>query len=110
MKALIERLLFLARADQKRQVLNKERIDFQALVADVSKKAELVAGDHTLALEANDPGSVYADEVTMRQMLRIFIENAIKYTPAGGKITLSSRRDGNAPMARRLHEVHGIGG
>lgn len=96
MKALIERLLFLARADQKRQVLNKERIDFQALVADVSKKAELVAGDHTLALEANDPGSVYADEVTMRQMLRIFIENAIKYTPAGGKITLSSRRDGNA--------------
>ena len=96
MKALIERLLFLARADQKRQVLNKERIDFQALVADVAKKAELVAGDHTLALEANEPGPVYADEVTMRQMLRIFIENAIKYTPAGGKITLSSRRDGNA--------------
>ncbi|MBR5163429.1 MAG: HAMP domain-containing protein, partial [Schwartzia sp.] len=46
MKALIERLLFLARADQKRQVLNKEKIDFQALVSDVAKKAELVAGDH----------------------------------------------------------------
>ncbi len=96
MKALIERLLFLARADQKRQVLNKERIDFQALVADVAKKAELVAGDHTLTLEANDPGTVCGDAVTMRQMLRVFIENAFKYTPAGGTITIASRREGDA--------------
>ena len=96
MKALIERLLFLARADQKRQVLNKEKMDFQALVADVAKKAELVAGDHTLTLEANEPGLVYADEVTMRQMLRVFIENAFKYTPAGGTITIASRREGGA--------------
>ena len=62
----------------------------------MAKKADLVKGDHELTLEANDPGTVFADEVTMRQMLRIFIENAFKYTPAGGKITLSSRREGNA--------------
>ena len=96
MKALIERLLFLARADQKRQVLKKETIDFQELLADVAKKADLVKGDHALMLEANEPGTIFADEVIMRQMLRIFIENAFKYTPAGGTITLSSRRDGNA--------------
>ena len=96
MKALIERLLFLARADQKRQVLKKERIDFQALVADVAKKADLVKGDHTLILEANERGTVFADAVTMRQMLRVFIENAFKYTPAGGTITISSRREGDA--------------
>ena len=96
MKALIERLLFLARADQKRQVLKKEPIDFQQLLADVAKKADLVKGDHALVLEANEKGTIFADPVIMRQMLRIFIENAFKYTPAGGTITLSSRRDGNA--------------
>ena len=32
----------------------------------------------------------------MRQMLRIFIENAFKYTPAGGAITIASRRAGGA--------------
>ena len=96
MKALIERLLFLARADQKRQVLKKETIDFQELLADVAKKADLVKGDHALVLEANEPGVIFADELIMRQMLRIFIENAFKYTPAGGTITLSSRRAGNA--------------
>ena len=96
MKALIERLLFLARADQKRQVMKKEPLDFQELLADVAKKADLVKGDHALVLEANEPGVIFADEVIMRQMLRIFIENAFKYTPAGGTITLSSRRAGNA--------------
>ena len=95
MKALIERLLFLARADQKRQALKKETIDFQALFADVAKKADLVKGDHTLAIEANESGAVFVDPVVMRQMLRIFIENAFKYTPAGGTITLSSRREAN---------------
>ncbi|MBR1552395.1 MAG: HAMP domain-containing protein [Schwartzia sp.] len=96
MKALIERLLFLARADQKRQVLKKERVDFEELLADVAKKADLVKGDHTLHLEANEPGTVFADPVVMRQMLRIFIENAFKYTPGGGTIILSSRHAGDA--------------
>ncbi len=96
MKALIERLLFLARADQKRQALKKEPLDFRALVADVARKAELMAGDHTLTLEANEPGTVFADAVLMRQMLRVFVENAFKYTPAGGSVTIASRRAGDA--------------
>ena len=28
----------------------------------------------------------------MRQMMRIFLENAVKYTPEGGHITVASRR------------------
>lgn len=96
MKALIERLLFLARADQKRQALKKEPVDFSALLADVVKKAELAADGHTLTLAANEPGIVRADAVLLRQMLRVFIENALKYTPAGGAVTLSSRRAGGA--------------
>ena len=108
MKALIERLLFLARADQKRQVLNKEPIDFQALVADVAKKADLVKGNHRLTLEANEPGTVFADEVTMRQMLRVFIENAFKYTPAGGAVAISSRREGQNRLCVEVRDT-GVG-
>ena len=96
MKALIERLLFLARADQKRQALKREPLDFRALVGDVAKKATLMAGDHMLTLEANEEGTVFADEVLMRQMLRVFVENAFKYTPAGGSVTIASRRAGDA--------------
>ena len=31
----------------------------------------------------------------IRQLLRIFLENAVKYTPAGGKITVSSEKAGD---------------
>ena len=93
MQQLIEKLLFLARADQKRQALHKELFDLSELVADVMKKLKLVAKDHQVELLRNDSGSIYADQVIMRQMLRIFLENSQKYTPKGGRIYASSVRE-----------------
>ncbi|MBR2214256.1 MAG: HAMP domain-containing protein [Selenomonadaceae bacterium] len=92
MQELIERLLFLARADQKRQTLHMEELDTAPLLADVMKKMELTAPNHSLTLTANDNGSVMADGGALRQLLRIFLDNAVKYTPDGGKITLSGER------------------
>ncbi|MGM9581506.1 MAG: sensor histidine kinase [Anaerovibrio sp.] len=92
MQKLIEKLLFLARADQKRQILHREPLELHVLVEDVFRKMQLTAADHQLQLLANEPALVLADKVTMRQMLRIFLENAVKYTPAGGVIRLSSSR------------------
>lgn len=92
MQELIEKLLFLARADQKRQIINKEVVEMSQLIEDVFKKLELTATKHKVALLQNDAGKIFADKVTIRQMLRIFLENAMKYTPAGGEITLSAIR------------------
>ena len=92
MQQLIEKLLFLARADQKRQVLHKERIEISELVEDVMRKMKLVTKTHTVDLLENDHGVIFADQVTMRQMMRIFLENSTKYTPAGGRITARSHR------------------
>ncbi len=91
MQQLIEKLLFLARADQKRQVLHKEMLELSELIADVVKKMQIVAKDHTVTLGVNDAALIYADPVTIRQMLRIFLDNAVKYTPAGGTITIASK-------------------
>ena len=94
MQQLIEKLLFLARADQKRQVLHKENLELSELVEDVMRKMKLVTKQHTVTLEKNEPGTIYADPVMMRQMMRIFLENSAKYTPDGGHITASSVRHG----------------
>lgn len=91
MQGLIEKLLFLARADQKRQVLHKENVHLDELVDDAVRKMKLVVKQHTLQLVANEPGVIYADPATMRQMMRIFLENAVKYTLEGGHITVTSR-------------------
>ena len=110
MQELIEKLLFLARADQKRQILHKELLDMQALVGDVFRKMQMAVDSHHLQLLANEPAMVLADKVTMRQMLRIFLENAVKYTPAGGVIRLaSSRCPENAGRLELMIEDTGIG-
>lgn len=100
MKSLIERLLFLARTDLNRQALNREVIDMAALLADVAQKGQLIATQHTLTLRENAPARICGDAVMIRQMLRIFLDNAVKYTPAGGKIFLASQREGD-----KLHVI-----
>jgi len=91
MQELIEKLLFLARADQKRQIMHKEPLDMAPLVEDVFRKLELTDKEHDHVLEVNEPATVMADNVAMKQMLRIFLENAVKYTPAGGRISLAAQ-------------------
>lgn len=91
MQELIEKLLFLARADQKRQIMHKEPLDMAPLVEDVFRKLELTDKEHDHVLEVNEPATVLADKVAMKQMLRIFLENAVKYTPAGGRISLGAK-------------------
>ena len=91
MQELIEKLLFLARADQKRQIMHKEPLEMAPLVEDVFRKLELTDKEHDHMLLANEPAIVLADKVAMKQLLRIFLENAVKYTPAGGKISLAAQ-------------------
>ncbi|MBR2178782.1 MAG: HAMP domain-containing protein [Selenomonadaceae bacterium] len=93
MQQLIEQLLFLARSDQKRQPLNMERLELSEIVEDVFHKTRQVVHSHEIKLIHNDAAIILADKITIRQMLRIFLDNAIKYTPSGGTITIDSVRD-----------------
>ena len=102
MQELIEKLLFLARADQKRQVLHKEILDMGQLLTEVMGKMKLVTKTHSVELLASEEAYVYGDKVTLRQLLRIFLENSIKYTPAGGHITASCRK---LPEGEKLEVV-----
>ena len=93
MQALLENLLFLSRTDQHRQKLNKKIFDLDDLVADVMSKMKTVVKSHNVELSYNHPAKIFGDETTIRQMLRIFLDNAVKYTPQGGYIKVSSILD-----------------
>ena len=91
MQSLLENLLFIARTDQNRQKLNKKNLDLNDIVNDVMSKMKTVVKTHAVDLTRNDTVKIFGDETTIRQMLRIFLDNAVKYTPEGGKISVASK-------------------
>lgn len=100
LQSLLENLLFLARTDQNRQVLRKENLELSEIVDSVMKTTARIANNHHIHLLENDAATIYGDDTTIRQLLRIFLDNAMKYTPAGGDIIVNSEsRDGKVYLS-----------
>lgn len=90
MKELIEKLLFLARGDNNKQTVEKHNIKFNELIDEIIKETRLIDNIHEIINIANENININVDEKLLKQALRIFIDNSIKYTPSGGKITINS--------------------
>ena len=92
---LIEDLLTLARADVNPASLNLVPIDAQQVAAEVIMGGRALASSRELTFATEiDPGaqSVLADKQSLKRLLMILIDNATKYTPAGGEVRLSVAR------------------
>ena len=107
MQALIEKLLFLARADQKRQAVKKENLDVGEILKDVIKKFEVMS-KHEVVLERCDSYNAMTDPVLFREMIRIFLENSEKYTEADKKIGAKFVVSENAAIMTLFDEGIGI--
>ena len=90
MKELVEQLLFLARGDNDSMHIEMELFDLTEMAAEVLRETEMIDRAHTFSGRWDMPIPVQADIGLIKQALRILVDNSIKYTPAGGKITLSA--------------------
>ncbi|MDO4547640.1 MAG: HAMP domain-containing sensor histidine kinase [Clostridia bacterium] len=88
MKQLIERLLFLARGDSGRQKIEMTEFSLADLVNETFEEYEMIDKAHIWKLEPPDDVTIVADEGMIKQAVRILVDNAIKYTPENGAITL----------------------
>ena len=86
MKNLIENLLFLARGDKNTQSLQIEPFYINELIEEVIKETKLMDIHHEITNGNLDILKINADRKLLKQALRIFIDNSLKYTPEGGKI------------------------
>lgn len=89
MKELVENLLFLARHDKKTLKLEMQPFSTAELLRETVKETELIARSHRVETGAIDDCTLIADRSAVKQALRIFLDNAIKYTPPGGIIYVS---------------------
>ena len=91
MKTLIDQLLFLARGDMGRTKLKLERMNIRELMKEVREESEMIDTTHRYVLEAENEYFCMAEPAMLKQALRILVDNAAKYTEAGGQITLRLR-------------------
>lgn len=91
MQDLVEKLLFLSRHDKKTLKLKKRFFEMSEVVEDMVKETRLVAKDRNVVSEAMERVTVYGDEQSLKQAIRVFIDNAVKYTKDGDTIAISCR-------------------
>ncbi len=97
MKKLIEQLLFLARGDNGRNQMVLEKIDLSAMLAEVYEESKMIHPDRQWRLDAGSPITVTGDADMLKQTARILVDNAVKYTKEGDKISLRTRMKDGAP-------------
>lgn len=88
MQDLVEKLLFLSRHDKKTLKLTKKRFNMRPLVEDMVKETKLVAGNRRINNPILEDVVVYGDKQALKQAIRIFIDNAVKYSKDGDEITI----------------------
>lgn len=105
MSDLVDSLLTLARADEGRFDLHRERLRLEPIVRDVFETALILGEDAGVAvtLPLVEDAEVMADRTRLRQLFLNLITNAIKYTPRGGSVemTLSMRNNNEVGFAVR---------
>jgi signal transduction histidine kinase len=100
--ALINDILDLAKIEAGSLVLRETEIDIGRLIADETDLMVPKAEEGGITLELNVSEAippVYADERSMKQIVLNLVSNAIKFTPAGGRVTVFAEVATGAALA-----------
>ena len=99
---LVDRLLTLSRADTGETLLARDPVDMGELAREVTTQLDVLAEEKQQTLNVVVDGELrcIGDRMVLRQALLNLVDNAIKYSPAGGRITVRVSRslDGAAVL------------
>jgi two-component system sensor histidine kinase ArlS len=100
MQELVEKLLFLSRHDKKTLKLTKRKFNMKPVVEEMVKETRLVASNRIISSPVLEDVVVYGDKQALKQAIRIFIDNAVKYTSDGDEIIIKCMKvDGDCVIS-----------
>lgn len=109
MQRLVADLLSLARLDEGRLKLQRERVDVRVLLAEICEHMQSLTYDPELTCKVStDLPELYGDHDHLRRALLNVIENALKFTPPGGRVELTLSSDHGEELLLEVRDT-GIG-
>ncbi|MGH7461243.1 MAG: sensor histidine kinase, partial [Longimicrobiales bacterium] len=93
---LVENMLLLARADAGEWPLTHEKIFLDDVLLDAASAARALGSTKGVNVDvgALEETPVQGDATLLRQLFMILLDNAVNFTPEGGRVTASAQRNG----------------
>jgi heavy metal sensor kinase len=93
---IVQDMFILARADAGHYPLQKRALYLNDLIGEVARAGGLLASDKSVSVELSNlpEAAFHGDEDLLRQMVMNLVDNAVKFTPAGGTVRLGLARRG----------------
>jgi signal transduction histidine kinase len=93
---IVDNLLELSRAQADRLMIQRETIDIAETARSIVDKLKGKSAAHKLLVDmpAGLP-LVFADKVRIERILNNLVDNAVKYSPGGGDVTVFARKEGD---------------
>ena len=108
MQDLVDKLLFIARNDKDTMVLIKDKFNFSELMEEMVRDTKMLETKHNIESHVEPDIIINGDRDRIKQALRIFVDNAIKYTEPGGNITLKLEKEEGYAVAAVIDNGRGI--
>ncbi len=107
----VEDILALTRMDVGEMEMEPESVDLRALVDEVIDSARVLAESKQIALhweKSASPVMIHADPDMVSRAVRNLVDNAIKYTPAGGSVDVQALATDHSTVEIRVEDT-GVG-
>jgi two-component system heavy metal sensor histidine kinase CusS len=88
LSGLIDNLLFLARVEAPGKHIQPTLFDARAAVEKIAVFHQTIADEQNVAITCAGEGTVYADSMLFGRAVSNLVENALRFTPAGGTVVI----------------------
>jgi two-component system heavy metal sensor histidine kinase CusS len=89
LSGIVDNLLFVARADAARELIERKQFDGRAALEKIATFYRTIAEDRRVTINCTGEGEIHGDPVLFSRAVSNLVDNALRFTPDGGAIQIS---------------------